>query len=105
MKKLLFVVSLCVLAGPAFAETTLDAPAAQCRELLVKRCQSCHYLERVCSKVGKKSERGWKATVKRMVKRRGAKLDASEQSTLVECLATPTPSVLEECKVSGGGRP
>lgn len=68
-----------------------------CAELLRNRCQSCHYLERVCSQVGKKSKRRWKATLKRMVKRRGAKLNKEEQPVLLDCLLTPTPDIKKEC--------
>ncbi len=69
-----------------------------CAELLRNRCQTCHYLNRVCGQVGEKSKRRWIATVKRMVKRRGAMLNKEEQEYLVDCLLVPAPDVKEECK-------
>jgi hypothetical protein len=68
-----------------------------CAELLLNRCESCHYLERVCSQVGVKSERRWKATLKRMVKRRGVELNKDEQAFLLKCLSTPSPDIKKEC--------
>ena len=94
MKKFVFVILLCFSVGPVFAASE---SGSKCGELLVTKCQSCHYLERVCSQVGIKSERRWKATMKRMVKRRGAELRVDEQMTLVECLSSSDPGILKEC--------
>lgn len=88
------VVLLCLIGA-------VNAKAAEeknCGELLLSRCQSCHYLDRVCSQVGVKSERRWKATLKRMVKRRGAQLDDKEQKFLLKCLVTPASEIIKECK-------
>jgi len=68
-----------------------------CLELLQDRCQVCHYLTRVCQEVGEKSKRRWAATLKRMVKRRGATLSAQEHDFLLNCLVTPAPAIKEEC--------
>jgi len=107
MKKfvsLVALVMLCLLAGSVSAGSESEK-GSECRELLLNRCQSCHYLERICSKVGEKSKRGWKATLKRMVKRRGAELNAGEQVVLLECLHTSDPAILKECGMSDGSQP
>ena len=80
---------------------SVNAKAAEeqeCSELLLNRCESCHYLERVCDQIGEKSERRWRSTLKRMVKRRGAQLDDKEQKFLLKCLVTPAPGIIKECK-------
>jgi hypothetical protein len=102
MKTFLLLLILCFWGGSSFAESNTGSP---CRELLLNRCQECHYLQRVCSKVGERSKRRWKATLKRMVKRRGAKLDRKEQMVLLECLATPDPTVLKECGKTNSSHP
>jgi len=102
IKKFVFVVLFCFWAGPAFAASE---SGQECRELLVAKCQSCHYLDRVCSKIGEKSKRRWKATLKRMVKRRGAELGLDEQMTLLGCLSTPDPGILKECGKPNSSQP
>ncbi len=102
IKKFVFVILLCFFAGPVFAASE---SGSECRELLVNKCQTCHYLERVCSQIGKKSERRWKATLKRMVKRRGAELRMDEQIFLLECLSTSDPGILKECGISNSSQP
>lgn len=94
MRLFIFFVLLLYFSGSAFAQSE-SSPS--CVELLQNRCQSCHYLNRVCQKVGEKSKRRWKATLKRMVKRRGATLNKEEQKFLLECLAAPAPDVKKEC--------
>ena len=66
------------LTQPAAAET-------KCAELLDKNCTSCHYKTRICAKIGKKSKRGWKISVKRML-RYGLSLNKNEQKEIVQCL-------------------
>ncbi len=85
-----FLVVKSVVAEPA--------PQIQCFQLLEKRCQQCHYLERVCQEVDKKSKRKWNATLKRMVKRRGATLRVEEHGILLECLSSPAPDVKKGCE-------
>jgi len=102
MKTIVIMVLLCFWTGSVLAASETEN---ECRELLVAKCQKCHYLERVCSKVGKKSERRWKATVKRMVKRRGAELRMDEQMLLVQCLSTPDQGILKECGIANSSQP
>lgn len=83
------------LAGPTLVKAE---SMPECAELLRNRCQSCHYLGRVCGQVGEKSKRHWRATMKRMVERRGAELNKEEQVFLVDCLLTPAPDIVKECK-------
>lgn len=95
MKWWIVITVLLYLTGPMSAQAESDP---ECAELLRDRCQSCHYLSRVCAQVGKKSKRRWKATLKRMVKRRGAELNKEEQVFLLNCLLAPAPDIVEECK-------
>ncbi|MCF8055878.1 MAG: hypothetical protein K9K37_04465 [Desulfocapsa sp.] len=82
-----------------------EAPKPECGELLLSRCEKCHYLERVCSQVGEKSKRRWKATLKRMVQRRGAELSGDEQEILLECLTAPNPVIVKECSKLNSSQP
>lgn len=85
----------------------LPATAAgeSCTKLLRDRCESCHYLTRVCQKVERNMSRSswfggtagsWRRTVRNMV-RQGAKLDGGEERQLVDCLSAPAPEVLDVC--------
>ncbi|MBC8208033.1 MAG: hypothetical protein H8E79_02560 [Desulfobulbaceae bacterium] len=74
-----------------------EALKLECRPLLENQCQSCHYLSRICRKVGKRSARGWKATMRVMV-RRGAQISKEDQGQLIDCLAKPTAGIVEACK-------
>ena len=94
MRLCLVVVIMIYSAGFAGAQT--DAKPG-CVELLQLRCQECHYLSRVCKEVGERSKRRWKATLKRMVKRRGAEVTKAEQQMLLDCLAAPAPDIKKEC--------
>lgn len=79
-----------------------------CIQLLTTRCETCHYLTRVCQKVDKEQNKKswfggaagtWKRTIKNMVKQ-GAKLNKEEENILVECLSKPTQEVLNVCKLN-----
>lgn len=94
MRLCVFLGMLFYFTGSAFAKSE---PTPNCVELLQDRCQTCHYLNRVCQKLGKKSKRRWKATLTRMVKRRGAKLSSEEQKFLLDCLTISAPDLKKEC--------
>ena len=88
----------------------LSSPVAGqegCTQLLTKRCETCHYMTRVCQKVDKERNKKswfggsagtWKRTIKNMVKQ-GAQLNKAEEEILVECLSKPTSEVLSLCKL------
>ena len=100
MLYLLPAAALCLLAvlpGSAAGES--------CTELLQGRCETCHYLTRICQKVEKDVTRGswfggaagsWKRVIRNMI-RQGAKLDSGEERQLVDCLSAPAPEVLDLC--------
>ena len=71
--------------APAQAQPTTppSAPKEDGATLLNTRCTACHNLDRV--KQAKKTSEQWKQTVTRMVGK-GAKLNANEQTVLVEYL-------------------
>nr|MBF0221201.1 hypothetical protein [Desulfobulbaceae bacterium] len=79
------------------ANTNTSNAADNCAELLVNKCIECHNLNRVCQKLGKKSESRWERTVKRMVKR-GTILTKNESAEIVTCLADELPGAVQACK-------
>jgi len=76
---LAFVLNVLVLPAPP-AESAQD-----CAAKVLATCTSCHYQARICEKLGKKNERDWKVTVKRMV-RYGLALDEAAQEGIITCL-------------------
>lgn len=101
---LLFILSGALLW---LAAAPHNAAGQNCAELLRDRCETCHYLTRVCEKVerdlGRSSWFGglggsWKRTIKNMV-RQGAKLNSEEEAVLADCLSTPAPEVLDICNL------
>ena len=101
MKVPLFVVvlmvALLVLCHSVLAQQGGVSEAMSCKTLLLSKCDSCHYLTRVCYRLGKKSKRGWKSTLKVMIKR-GAQLTMQEQEVLLECLSSPESEAQSTCK-------
>lgn len=91
------VCSLTLFANLLQAENVDHAEKNSCETLLVEQCSTCHYLTRVCQKVGKKSKGDWRRSVKRMV-RKGAVLSKTEQKLLVECLHKEEEGVRKACK-------
>lgn len=89
---------------PAVTAFPAGAAGESCTELLKNRCETCHYLTRVCLKVEQEqgssswfgSSGSWKRTVRNMV-RQGAKVSNAEEKILVDCLSTPVPEVLDLC--------
>ena len=81
--------------------TEISFASENCAELLTNKCISCHSMDRVCQKLGKKNEKRWKRTVKRMVKR-GTKLTKTELKDVVICLAEQSPGTLQVCKCDVG---
>lgn len=80
-----------------FCVSKTSMAAENCTTLLAGRCETCHFLTRVCEKVAEKRGKwSWKRTVKNMV-RQGAKLSAAEQDILVTCLSEPAPEVGKLC--------
>ena len=85
------VTALCAVsfyASSILAESTKEVlmqSGNRCENILVTKCSDCHYLNRVCSKLGKKSKSGWRRSIKRMI-RKGAILSKEEQTLLVQCL-------------------
>ena len=101
MKGTLFFVALVfalfVVCHHGLAQESKDSEDTNCTTLLLTKCDSCHYLTRVCYRIGKKSKRGWKRTVKSMV-RYGVKLTKEQQEILLECLSSPEGEAQSTCK-------
>lgn len=73
------------------AATTTPAPdtaaggGGGCATMLTAKCIECHAVTRICEKLGKKSKSRWQRTIDRMIGR-GAKVNAAEAATLLDCL-------------------
>ncbi len=93
---ILFILLSGIFLALAFAAS--DRPAAEdCGDLLLSRCNSCHYLTRVCRKFSENRSRGnWKRTINRMI-RRGAKLSKTEEKTLIDCLGGQSAVAEQTC--------
>lgn len=101
MKGALFIFGLffffVVICRPGLAQESVGKEDTSCATLLLTKCDSCHYLTRVCYRVGKKSKRSWKRTLKSMV-RYGAKLTKEQQNILLACLSDSTGEAQSTCK-------
>lgn len=91
------VCSLMLFASLLQAENVDQPEKNSCESLLAEQCSNCHYLTRVCQKLGKKSKGDWRRSVKRMV-RKGAVLSKAEQKLLVECLHKEEEGASKACK-------
>lgn len=91
------VCSLMLFAGPLQAGTVDQPEENSCESLLVGKCSDCHYLTRVCQKLGKKSKGDWRRSIKRMV-RKGLVLSKAERKLLVECLHKEKEGARKACK-------
>ena len=101
-RSLMIVMGLVLLVAVAPARAELQQlpeyqPQAQCLSLVEQECQGCHYLSRVCRKLDKKTKRGWKATMRVML-RRGAVISKEDQKKIIDCLVEPTPALQAACK-------
>lgn len=101
MKGSLFIfvlmIFLFVVCHPGIAQESGGGEDTNCAALLLTKCDSCHYLTRVCYRLDKKSKRGWKRTLKVMIKR-GAQLTVKEQKILLECLSSPVGEARSTCR-------
>ena len=88
-KKLFFPLVLIAAAG-LLSPPPLVAVDEECADLIVNRCETCHYSTRICHVLGRKSKQKWSRSVARMV-RYGAKLSETEQKQLIECLFAAEP--------------
>ncbi len=95
----LFFAAALLWLHPAASQAQQGPPG--CARLLAERCTGCHYLSRVCQRLGKKSKRRWKRTVRNMV-RYGARLSPAEQRRLTACLSVPAPEVTQLCSQPAG---
>ena len=93
----MLMIALLVFCQSVLAQESGVTEVASCKTLLLTKCDSCHYLTRVCYRLGKKSKRGWKSTLKVMI-RRGAQLTMQEQKVLLECLSSPEGEAQSTCK-------
>jgi len=95
---IILLVSFAILiALAAFAQEKAREEETDCSMLLLTKCDSCHYLTRVCYRVGKKSRRSWKRSLLAMVKH-GAQLTEDQLDTLLVCLSESAPEVEKTCR-------
>jgi hypothetical protein len=86
-----------VVNRAGLAQESAGREDRSCATLLLTKCDSCHYLTRVCYRLGKKSKRGWKRTLKSMI-RKGTQLTMKEQKLLLECLSNPEGEAQSTCR-------
>ncbi len=89
--------TLTTLAILTFTAAAISAAAGvgqetpfDCGATVLAKCESCHYKNRVCEQLGRKSVRKWRATIKRMI-RHGAIVGKEEAEALAQCLAELKP--------------
>ena len=94
---LCIIVFFVFLGGyPAQAQEEKADDDLTCQTLMLKKCDDCHYMTRVCYEVGKKSKRKWKRIIKKMV-RRGMKVSQNEKDALLVCLGEKVEEAQEIC--------
>jgi hypothetical protein len=81
----------------ASAQEKVQEEETKCATLLLTKCDACHYLTRVCYRVGKKSRRSWKRSLNAMV-RHGTQLTEAQLDTLLACLSEPAPEAEKTCR-------
>lgn len=99
---LLLLIGWCAMAAGFAKATTAQAPS--CTDLLLKKCEECHYLSRVCQKLGQKSKWKWKRTMKAMI-RHGAKINQDEQELLIDCLTDNGDAAKAACQAPTSTKP
>ena len=91
------VIFIMLFSSPLQAGNIDQPEKTPCELLLVEKCSDCHYLTRVCQKLGKKSKGDWRRSIKRMV-RKGAVLSKDEKKLLVGCLHKEEEGAIQACK-------
>lgn len=78
--------------------TTIPVRANQgCADKVMATCTKCHIQTRICEKLGKKSKRDWKVTLKRML-RYGLVLNETDQDNMLKCLLSLEKNSGNLCK-------
>ena len=78
MKKRFFMTAVIVMATLWWISSTIAEEKKIDSAFVTAKCSACHTIDKVCSKIGKKTDAEWEKIVKNMVER-GAKLDDLEQ--------------------------
>lgn len=81
---------------PATPSGSSQVKAGPCAHLLAEKCTVCHSTERICERLGKKSDYRWQRTVELMISR-GARVNPDEARQLTECLANNPPELQTSC--------
>ncbi len=88
--------ALCLSFSTIFMVNTSAFAGSKCSDLLKKRCQTCHSLNKTCRELGRDKER-WQRTMRAMANYSPAITD-KEQKVLVKCLAKQKKDVMELCR-------
>lgn len=89
----LLLMLLLLLSAPPIAM----AQQQPCSAILDAHCQVCHSKARICNALGEKQKAEWQRTVKNMLKK-GATLPASQEESLIDCLASSQAGAEFACK-------
>ena len=95
MKKRITTIAL-ICSALLLLTSAKGLAAEPCTELILENCTRCHYSTRICEKLGKKSKRAWKSTMKRMV-RYGLALDKDIMKEITNCLVDMPPETKGVC--------
>lgn len=90
MKTIFWIVGslLIASAAPAFAdETQIALKQAEGHETVEANCAACHSLDYIQMNSPVQDEKGWTATVTKMVKVMGAPIEEADQKKIIAYLA------------------
>lgn len=85
------------IIGATLLLTTPVWSGQECADQVLANCSKCHYPVRICEKLGKKSTRDWKVTIKRML-RYGLVLNETDQESILNCLTSLSKDSGKLCK-------
>lgn len=96
MRQLAALAAICALAVlpavPTIAgEESITLPDALGRELTMSRCITCHSLDYLQANAPVLDRAGWEKTVRKMIDRYGAPIDAADVQGIVDYLSAAYP--------------
>lgn len=87
-RRLLLITSWGVAAVASAGEDTIQLRDGPGREIVETRCVACHSLDYIQMNSPILDRKGWEASVGKMVRIMGARLDETEVRTIVDYLST-----------------
>jgi len=88
MSRLLCVASVVIASAASAGEDAIQLMEGPGREVVETRCVACHSLDYIQMNSPFLDRKGWEASVGKMVRIMGARLDETEVRTIVDYLST-----------------